>query len=97
MIVETLATISADGSADVELDTRGYGKHPECLLQIDVTGTITLQVLGSLDGVAYVELLAASAVDQLAAVVMLPFLRLTASGTSGGSVVVKLGRNGVRP
>lgn len=97
MIIETLATISADGSTDVEIDTSGYEDHPEAIMQIDVTGTITIQVLGSLDDSAYVEILAASGVDQLSAVVLLPFYRFTASGTSGGSAVIKLGRNGVRP
>lgn len=97
MIVETLAEISSDGSTDVEIDTSGYEEHPEAVLQIDITGTITIQVLGSLDGVAFVEILAASASDQLSAVVLLPYYRFTASGTSGGDATVKIGRNGVRP
>jgi len=97
MIIETLATISADGSTDVEIDTSGYESHPEAVLQIDITGTITIQILGSLDGVSFVELVAAAATDSLNAVVLLPFYRFTASATSGGSAVVKLGRNGVRP
>lgn len=97
MIVETLATIDADGSTDVEIETSGYDKHPEGVLQIAITGTITIQVLGSLDDSSYVELLAASSDSQLAAVVLLPFYRFTASSTSGGSAVIKLGRNGVRP
>jgi len=96
MHVRTLATIIADGSTDIEVETRGYDRHPEAILQIDVTGTITIQVLGSLDGSAYTEVLAESAVDQLSAVVLLPFYRFTASGTSGGSAVVKIGMNGPR-
>ena len=96
MIVETLATINTDGSTDVEIDTEGYENHPEAILQIDITGTITIQVLGSLDDVAYVEILAAGAADQLSAVALLPYYRFTASGTSGGSAVVKIGRNGRR-
>jgi len=98
MIVETLTTLSADGSADIEVDTAGYGDgHPEAILQVNVTGTITIQVLGSLDDDVYVELLAANAADQLAAVVLLPFYRFTASGTSGGTAEIKIGRNGTRP
>jgi hypothetical protein len=98
MIVETLATISADGSTDVEINTEGYEQHPEGLLQIDVTGTITIQVLGSLDGSCYVEILAALAdTDQLSAIALVPYLRFTASATSGGTAVIKLGRNGPRP
>ena len=96
MIVETLATINTDGSTDVEIDTEGYENHPEAILQIDITGTITIQVLGSLDDVAYVEMLAASASDQLSAIILMPYYRFTASGTSGGSAVVKIGRNGRR-
>ena len=96
MIVETLATITADGSTDVEIDAEGYENHPEAILQIDITGTITIQVLGSLDDAAYVEILAASASDQLSAVALLPYYRFTASSTSGGSAVVKIGRNGRR-
>lgn len=97
MIVETLATVNSDGNTDVEVDTSGYVGHPEAVLQVDVTGTITVQILGSLDGSAFVEVLAASAADQLAAVVLLPHYRITVTGTSGGSAVIKLGRNGVRP
>lgn len=97
MLVETLATINANGSTDVELDTSGYQYHPEGILQVNITGTITIQVLGSLDDAAYVEMLAANAADQLSAIVLMPFLRFTATGTSGGTAVIKLGRNGVRP
>ena len=97
MIVETLATISTDTTTDVEIQTEGYDRHPEAILQVGITGTITIQVLGSLDDSNYVEILAASAADQLSAVVLLPFYRFVSTGTSGGSAVVKLGRTGPRP
>lgn len=97
MIIETLATITADGSTDVEIDTSGYESHPEAVMQVDITGTITIQILGSLDGVSFVELVAAAATDSLNAVVLLPYYRFTATSTSGGTAVVKVGRNGVRP
>ena len=96
MHVRTLATVSADGNTDVEVPSEGYNRHPEAIMQIDVTGTITIQILGSLDGTAFVEVLAANAADQLSAVVLLPFYRITASATSGGSAVIKLGLNGPR-
>jgi len=97
MIIETLATITADGSTDVEIDTSGYEEHPEAVLQVDITGTITIQILGSLDGTSFVELVAAAATDSLNAVILLPYYRFTATATSGGTAVVKVGRNGIRP
>ena len=97
MIVETIATLSADGNSDVEIDTAGYGDHPEVILQVNITGTISIQVLGSLDGTTFVEMIATSTDDQLAAVAMMPFYRFTATGTSGGSAEIKIGRNGTRP
>ncbi len=95
MQVEELGTISTDTNTDFEIDVGGYVSHPEAVLQVNITGTITIQVLGSLDGNAYVEILEASSVDQLAAIAMVPFLRITSTGTSGGTAVITLGRNGV--
>lgn len=87
--VITLATVDADGNTDVSVPTLGYGEHPEIMLQVAITGTITIQILGSLDGTTWVEMLAANASSQLAALAAVPFLRITASSTSGGSATVK--------
>lgn len=96
MHVRTLATINTDTDTDVEIPVDGYKYNPEAILQIQITGTITIQVLGSLDGTNWVEVLAASAVDQLSAVALLPHWRFTSTGTSGGTAVIKMGINGKR-
>lgn len=96
MHVRTLDTITEDGNTDVALPTDTYKRHPEAVIQINITDTITIQVLGSLDGVTFVEVLAASAADQLAAVAFLPFYRFTATGQTDGTAVVKIGLNGPR-
>jgi hypothetical protein len=90
MHVRTLATISADGNTDVEIPMKGYRYHPEAVLQIDITGTITIQVLGSLDGTSYVEMMGADTADRLQPIAAVPYLRFTATSTSGGTAVVKI-------
>ena len=90
MHVRTLATISADGNTDLEIPASSYRYHPEAVLHIGITGTITIQVLGSIDGTTWVEIIAASASSALQSIAMLPHLRFTASGTAGGSAVIKI-------
>jgi hypothetical protein len=90
MRVRTLATITTDTNTDVELPVTSYKYHAEAVLQINITGTITIQVLGSLDGVSYVEMMGADATDRLQPIAIVPHLRFTSTGTSGGSAVIKV-------
>mgnify|MGYP001823630749 CR=1 FL=1 len=90
MQVKTLGTINANGDNDFEIAINGYHHHPEAVVQVNITGTITIQVLGSLDGTAFVEMIAATTSDILQPIALVPFLRFTASSTSGGSAVAKV-------
>ena len=95
MKVNTIATVSADGSTDVAVDNQSaYKRHPEGILQVAITGTMTIQVLGSLDGTNYSEMIAASASGSITAIALVPFLRITASSTSGGTATILLGTSG---
>lgn len=91
MQVRTLATITTNTTVDTRVPMQGYRYNPEMVLQVGITGTITVQILGSLDGTTWVELLAASAVDQLSAVAAVPHVRIVTTGVSGGTAVVKAG------
>ena len=91
MQVRTLATITTDTTVDTRVPTQNYQRHPEMVLQVGITGTITVQILGSLDGTTWVEMLAASAASQLSAVALVPHVRIVTTGTSGGTAVVKVG------
>lgn len=97
MHVRTLATVDANGNTDVELRLPNNYDRVNTLVQITITGTITIQLLGSLDGAAYSEILAASASSRVASVLVTPFMRITASSTSGGSAVIKALEGGARP
>ena len=97
MHVRTLATVSADGNTDVELRLPTNYDRVNTLVQITVTGTITIQLLGSLDGAAYSEILAAAGTSRVASVLVTPFMRITSSSTSGGSAVLKVLEGGPRP
>ena len=85
MQVRTLATVDANGSTDVRVPGYNYRNHPEAVIQVSITGTITIEILGSLDGTNFVTVLGASSSTTLSAVALLPYLRITATGTSGGS------------
>lgn len=92
MQVKTLATITgANTTVDTRVPTHGYREHPEMVVQVGITGTITAQVLGSLDGVTWVEYLAASASSQLSAVAMVPHLRIVTTAQAGGTATLKVG------
>lgn len=84
----TPTAIAANGNTDVELPADIGLRKDKVVVQIYITGTITIQLLGSLDGTHYVETLAASASGQLALVLATPYMRITASSTSGGTAKV---------
>lgn len=82
MQIITLAdAVTADTNTDFELPSRAYDEHPEMLLQIEISGTFTCQVLGKLHADAsYVELVAAVTVNTIQPTVYMPYIRITTSG-----------------
>lgn len=82
MQVLTIAdAVTADTNTDFELPISSYDYHPEAFLQIEVSGTFTVQILGKLHADAsYVELVAAVTADTIQPVAIMPFLRVTTSG-----------------
>ncbi len=81
MQVITIAdAVVADTNTDFELPP-AYGEHPEAFIQIEITSTFTVQILGKLHADAsYVELVAAVTVDTIQPVTYMPFMRVTTSG-----------------
>ena len=55
--------------------------HPEAFLQVQISGTFTVQVLGRLHtDAAYVELIAAATANYIQPIAYMPYLRITRSG-----------------
>ena len=76
-----VSAVVADTDTDVELPSGSYDIHPEAFLQVQISGTFTVQVLGKLHAdAAYVELVAATTANYIQPVAYMPFLRFTTSG-----------------
>lgn len=82
MQVVTIANaVTADTNTDYELPPRAYDMHPEMLLQVEISGTFSVQILGKLhEDASYVELVAAASANYIQPTVYMPFLRVTTSG-----------------
>jgi hypothetical protein len=81
---------NANGNYDIELPP-AYRGHPEALVQIEISGTATVQILGALDDdFSYVEVVAAVTANTLSPVAYVPKLRATVSGYASGDVIVKV-------
>jgi len=80
MQVVTIAdAVVADTNTDFRLPP-AY-KHPEAFLQVEISGTFTVQILGKLHADAsYVELVAAATANYIQPIAYMPFLRVTTSG-----------------
>jgi len=91
MQVITIAdAVAANGNSDLILPV-SYSGHPEAIVQVEITGTATVQILGRIDGdFSFVEVVAASSVDALQPISYFPELRATVSGWSSGTVTVKV-------
>ena len=71
----------ADGNTDLELPPQSYDDHPEAFIQVEISGTFTVQILGKLHADAsYVELIAAATANAITPVTYMPFIRVTTSG-----------------
>lgn len=84
MQVLTLASaITADTNTDFDLPVDSYDEHAEAFLQVEISGTFTVQILGKLHADAsYVELVAAATANYIQPIAFMPFIRVT---TSSGS------------
>jgi hypothetical protein len=82
MQVLTIAdAVVADTNTDYELPVDSYDQHPEAFLQVEISGTFTVQILGKLHADAsYVELVAAATANYIQPVAIMPYLRVTTSG-----------------
>jgi len=55
--------------------------HPEAFLQVQISGTFTVQVLGKLHADAgYIELIAAATASYIQPIAYMPYLKITRSG-----------------
>ena len=81
MQVITIAdAIVADTNTDIELPN-AYSGHPEAFIQIEISGTFAVEILGKLHADAtYVQLIAGVAVNTIQPVTFMPFMRVTTSG-----------------
>ncbi len=81
---------NANGNYDVEL-APAYRGHPEAVVQIEITGTATVQILGRIDDdFTFQEVIAATTADALQPISFIPQIRATVSGYSSGNVIVKV-------
>jgi hypothetical protein len=98
MQVITIAdAITANTNTDIELPPKAYDMHPEMFIQVEISGTFSVQVLGKLhESASYVELVAAASANYIQPVVYMPFIRITTSGgasTPVCSAYVMIGRS----
>jgi len=96
MQVITIAdAITADTNTDFELPS-SYVDHPEAFIQVEISGTFTVQILGRLhDDATYIELIAADTANYIQPVTYMPQIRVTTSGGASTpicSVYVLIGR-----
>jgi len=98
MQVLTLAdAVVADTNTDYELPATSYDVHAEAFLQVEISGTFTVQILGKLHADAsYVELVAAATANYIQPVALMPYIRITTSGgasTPIASVYAMIGKS----
>jgi hypothetical protein len=93
-VITIASAIVADTNTDFEFPN-AYGPHPEAFVQIEISGTYTIQILGKLHpDASYVELVAAVTANTIQPVAYMPFMRVTSSGgasTPVCSVYVMIG------
>lgn len=81
---------NANGNYDLSLMPT-YRGHPEAVVQIEISGTATVQILGRLGSdFSFVEVIAAVTANTLQPISFIPDLRATVSGYSSGDVIVKV-------
>lgn len=82
--MQTIVIVDAtveDDDFDIELPPQSYDDHPEAFIQVEISGTFTVQILGKLHaGASYVELIAEATANYIQPVTYMPFMRVTTSG-----------------
>jgi len=78
-VIAIATTVTTDTNTDYTVPM-AYG-HPELFLQVDISGTYTIQILGKLHADAsYVEVVAAATASYIQPIAFMPYLRITTSG-----------------
>jgi len=97
-VINIVDATVANGNTDIILPN-AYRNHPEAFIQIQISGTFTVQILGRLHpDASFVELVAAVTANTIQPVTYMPEIRVTTSGgasTPVCSVWIMLG-NSVR-
>lgn len=97
-VITVADAIVADTNTDFEFPAQSYNEHPEMLLQIEISGTFTVQVLGKLhDDASYVELVAAVTANTIQPTVYMPFIRVTTSSGSATPICSVFAMIGASP
>jgi hypothetical protein len=88
---------TADTNNDFVLPVSSYDAHPEAFIQIEITSTFTVQILGRLHpDASFVELVAAVTADTIQPITFMPEIRVTTSGgasTPSCDVYVMIGKS----
>ena len=79
-VIQIADAVIADTNTDIILPN-AYKQHAEAFIQVEISGTFTVQILGRLDPTAtFVELVAAATANYLQPVTYMPEIRITTSG-----------------
>jgi len=85
-VLTAAAAVTTDTNTDFTVPN-AYD-HPEMFIQIEISGTFTIQILGKLHADAsYVELIAAGTVNLIQPVAYMPLIRVTSSGGASTPIV----------
>lgn len=78
-VVTIADAVVADTNTDYSLPTAYM--HPEAFIQVEISGTFTVQILGKLHADAtYIELVAAATANYIQPIAYMPLIRVTTSG-----------------
>jgi len=78
-VITIADAVVTDANFDFELPL-AYD-HPEAFIQVEISGTFTVQILGKLHtSASFVELVAAVTANTIQPVAFMPFIRVTTSG-----------------
>jgi len=94
-VITAADAVVTDTNTDIRLPPQTYDDNPEAFIQVEISGTFTVQILGKLHADAsYVELVAAATANYIQPITYMPFIRVTTSSGSStpiASVYVMIG------
>lgn len=92
-VLTAAAAVTTDTNTDFTVPN-AYG-HTEMFIQVEITSTFSVQILGKLHtSASYVELVAVASANYIQPVAYMPFIRVTTSGgasTPIASVYIMIG------